>query len=253
MNLAQITPLILTWNEEANIGRVLRRLDWAARIVVVDSGSRDRTLEICREFPQLEIFERSFDTFASQCNFGLGLVKTPWVLSLDADYLLTPELVDEMKGLPDDPEAAAYFVSLLYCIEGTPLKGSLLPPRPVLFRLGSAHYVEDGHAHRLIVQGPTDALRAGIWHDDRKPLVRWLEAQNRYAAQEARKLQTTPWRELGWPDRIRRWVVVAPILVPLLAYIRGAIFDGRRGLFYVFQRLLAEVVLSIYLLEKPLE
>jgi len=251
MNLAHITPLVLTWNEEANIGRTLRRLDWAPRVVVIDSGSQDRTSEICREFPNVEIFVRPFDTHANQWNFGLEQIKTPWIFSLDADYLLSPELMDEIRNLSDSPGVVAYGFPLLYCIEGRPLKGTLLPPRLALFRLDSARYIQDGHTQLLVAKGPTAALRDGIWHDDRKPLARWLEAQSRYAALEEKKLRDTPWRELNWADRIRQWVVVAPVIVPLLAWlVRGAIFDGRRGLFYVFQRLLAEVILSLYLLAR---
>lgn len=251
MNLAQITPVILTWNEEANIERTLRRLDWAARVVVIDSGSKDRTLEICRQFPNVEVFIRSFDTHTNQWNFGLDQASTPWVFSLDADYLLTPELMDEIKGLPEGSGVAAYAVSLRFCVEGTPIRRSLLPPRLALFRRDAARYVQDGHTQTLLAHGPLVKLKSGIWHDDRKPLARWLEAQGRYATLEAQKLRSRPWSELGWADRIRQWVVVAPILVPLLAYVRGAILDGRRGLFYVFQRMLAEVILSLCLLEKP--
>ena len=251
MNLNQITPVVLTWNEEANIGRTLRRLDWAARVVVIDSGSSDRTLQDCREFPNVEVFVRPFDNHTNQWNFGLDQVKTLWVFSLDADYLLTPELMDEIRRLPESADVAAYLVPLLFCVEGTPLRGSLLPPRLALFRRDAARYVQDGHTQTLSVQGPLLKLQSGIWHDERKPLARWLEAQSRYAALEVQKLRSTPWRELGWPDRIRQWIVVAPILVPLLAYLRGAILDGRRGLFYVFQRMLAEVILSLSLLERP--
>ena len=63
--------MILTLNEEANIGRTLAKLTWAERILIVDSGSTDRTLEIVRQFPQAEVIRRDFDTAAVQCNCGL--------------------------------------------------------------------------------------------------------------------------------------------------------------------------------------
>ena len=84
----QITPLILTCNEAANIRRTLSKLDWADRIVIIDSGSIDETLEIVCEYPQAEIIYRPFENFADQCNFGLAQISTPWVLSLDADFLM---------------------------------------------------------------------------------------------------------------------------------------------------------------------
>ena len=87
MNLAEITPLILTWNEEANIGRTLEGLTWAARIVVVDSGSTDGTAALVARHPNAELVYREFDNHAAQWNFGLDQVDTPWVLALDADYV----------------------------------------------------------------------------------------------------------------------------------------------------------------------
>lgn len=253
MNPAQITPVILSWNEEANIGRTLQRLGWAKRVVVIDSGSKDRTLEIIGQFPNVEVFIRPFDTHTLQWNYGMAQAGTPWILSLDSDYLVTEEVRKEIEALPESSDVVAYWIPLLYCVEGRPLKGSLLPPRLALFRHDAAHYVQDGHTQMLEAHGPTASLQNGIWHDDRKPLARWLEAQIRYAALEAEKLRGKTWGELGWPDRIRRMIVVAPILAPLLAWLRGAMFDGRRGLYYVLQRMLAEVVLSLYLAERPAE
>src|SRR5512143_2622752 len=91
----RITPLILTWNEEANIARTLDKLRWAREVVVVDSGSTDGTRAICESFPNVRVVVRPFDSHAAQWNFGLketGIV-SDWVLALDADYVLTDDLV----------------------------------------------------------------------------------------------------------------------------------------------------------------
>src|SRR5438874_9071033 len=101
--LESITPLILTYNEAANIQRVLDKLVWARRILVIDSGSTDETLEIIKKYPLVEVINHPFAEFASQCNFGLAHVGTPWVLSMDADYELSDELVSELRLLaPQD-------------------------------------------------------------------------------------------------------------------------------------------------------
>ena len=71
MNLDDITPLILTHNEEANIDRALRSVSWAKRVVVVDSGSADATAEIVAEHDNAEFISRAFDHHAAQWNFGL--------------------------------------------------------------------------------------------------------------------------------------------------------------------------------------
>ncbi|WP_309738664.1 glycosyltransferase, partial [Chamaesiphon sp. OTE_20_metabat_361] len=89
MKIEYITPLILTYNEVPNIQRTLQKLDWATEIIVIDSYSEDRTLEILKSYPKIKIFQRKFDTHAQQWNYGLEQVKSEWVLSLDADYVLT--------------------------------------------------------------------------------------------------------------------------------------------------------------------
>ena len=86
--LSQITPVILTYNESANIGRTLACLSWATRVIVLDSGSSDDTETTARTFGNVEWQQRPFDTHAAQCNFVLeqsGL-NSAWVLFLDADY-----------------------------------------------------------------------------------------------------------------------------------------------------------------------
>jgi glycosyltransferase involved in cell wall biosynthesis len=217
--LEQITPLILTYNEVPNIGRTLERLTWAKRIVVIDSFSDDATLEILNSYPQVEVFQRQFDHFAEQCNYGLSQVQTGWVLSLDADYILSNELIEELHSLPDHLTKDAYFVKFKYCVFGIPLRGTLLPPRKVFYRKDKAIYLEDGHAHRVQVTGDYGYLAGYISHDDRKSLSRWLQSQDRYLLIEAQKLLATPKSELSFGDRLRKQKVIAPIVILLYCLI----------------------------------
>ena len=71
-----ITPLIITYNEEANLPRVLSKLSWAKRIVIIDSGSTDETIQLASRIPQVQVVRRTFDTFAQQCNYGLSQITT---------------------------------------------------------------------------------------------------------------------------------------------------------------------------------
>jgi glycosyltransferase involved in cell wall biosynthesis len=75
--LDQITPMLITYNEAANIRRSLDKLVWARRILVIDSGSEDETIEMARAYPQVDVIHHSFKDFASQCNFGLTQVASP--------------------------------------------------------------------------------------------------------------------------------------------------------------------------------
>ena len=253
MILDDITPIIITWNEAPNIGRTLKKLTWARDIVVIDSGSTDDTLSIVAGFPQARVVSRSFDSFAGQCNFGLGQVKTEWVLSLDADYLLTDELVDELRTLDAKEDVAGYTARFVYCVHGRPLRASLYPPRAVLYRRQLAQYEDDGHGHRVAIRGATAMLGACIRHDDRKPMSRWLASQDKYARLEAKKLLSLPPERLHFNDRLRRTIVLGPVLVLFYTLlVRGVILDGWHGWFYAFERMLAELMLSLRLLETRL-
>lgn len=248
--LLEITPLILTYNEQPNIGRTLERLTWANDVVVVDSGSTDATLEIARSFPSVRIVQRPFDSFAGQCNFGLEHVTSPWVLSLDADYLLSEDLVRELESLTPDGDTAGYRAAFKYCVRGRPLRATLYPPRVVLYRRERARYRDEGHGHRVEIDGVVESLRSAIYHDDRKPLRRWLVEQNRYMITESRYLLRTPASELSVQDRLRRWIVIAPAVVFVYTLLaKGLILDGWRGWFYVAQRTFAEMLLSFRLAE----
>jgi glycosyltransferase involved in cell wall biosynthesis len=248
--LESITPLILTYNEAPNIGRTLRQLTWARRIVVIDSYSTDETLEILSRFPQVQVYQRTFDTFASQCNVGLRQITTEWVLSLDADYAITDELIEEIKRLQPDESVNSYWAEFKYCIFGEPLRGALYPPRKVLYRCNKAIYEDDGHAHRVYVEGETARLASFILHDDRKPLSRWLGSQDRYMIQEAEKLRETQWGQLGLGDLIRRSKIFAPFIVLFYCLvIQRGILDGWTGWYYALQRVLAETLLAIRLIE----
>jgi glycosyltransferase involved in cell wall biosynthesis len=256
MNLDDITPLILTFNEAPNIERCLDALRWARRVVVVDSRSTDETVPLIEGYANAQVFERLFDEHSRQWSFGLHEtgIETEWVLSLDADYQCPPELIDELTRLEPPPDVTAYRASFTYRILGHALRGNVYPPVSVLFRRTRCRYVQDGHTQRLqVAHGRTADLNARIIHDDRKSLARWLVSQSNYMDLEVQKLGRSSFRELGWADRLRTMILFAPWLMPLYCLlVRGGILDGWAGLHYAWQRMLAEGLLSLKLLERKL-
>jgi glycosyltransferase involved in cell wall biosynthesis len=253
--LDQITPLILTYNEAPNIGRTLERLEWARDIVVVDSLSDDDTLKIVESFPQVRVFQRKFDTHLNQWSFGLKEtgITSEWVLALDADYLFTSDLIEELKTLKPEPNTCGYRARFIYCVNGKPLKGSAYPPVTVLYRRDSAEYIQDGHTQRIEVKGEVRELASPILHDDRKSLAHWVRSQSRYMKLEAEKLNRARFDQLGWADRVRKARLFAPFLMFLYClFVKGVILNGRVGIYYAFQRTFAEFMLSLYLFEQDL-
>ncbi|HXH41310.1 MAG TPA: glycosyltransferase family 2 protein [Thermoanaerobaculia bacterium] len=246
--LDRITPLILTRDEEANIGRTLAQLAWAREVVLVDSLSSDDTVAIAGRFPNVRVVARPFDSHAAQWDFGVRQVTTDWVLTLDADYFVPEAFVRELASLQPPPDVVGYEVTFLYAMGGRPLRSALYPPRPVLLRLGAFEVWQDGHTQRVRVQGRVERLRTSLIHDDRKDLRRFIERQRKYMRQEAAKLRATSWNALPTAGRIRKLRIVAPAAT--LCYVlfaKRAILDGRAGLRYAIERFLAEAILSIEL------
>jgi hypothetical protein len=203
-------------------------------------------------FSNVRVVSRPFDNHTAQWNFGLDQIETDWVLTLDADYRCPDELPSELAALPE--KDAIYLASFRYCILGKPLRGTLYPPRAVLFNARRLRYVEDGHTQLLDVESqPTRMLSSRLLHDDRKPLTVWHAAQVRYAELEVKKLLETPKQQLGWKDRLRCWYVVAPVLTLFYClFVKRLILDGRAGLYYTVQRVYAELLLGLTLLDRKL-
>lgn len=249
MLLDDITPLILTRDEEANIGRTLQQLTWAKEVLVLDSFSADKTLEIASLSPNVRILQRAMDTLAGQSNYGVGQVRTPWLLLMDADYFVPADLTEELRQLDPPAGVSAYRARFTYLVNGRPLRASLYPPRPVLLRRDHVEVWQDGHAHRTRVDGEIGDLATAILHDDRKTFRRFVERQKLYMRQEAEKLRHSDFRALNLAGRIRRLIVVAPVAVLLhTLFVRGLILDGLPGLRYAYERFVAELVLSVELL-----
>lgn len=252
----KVTVLILTYNESANIVRSLSALSRFQEVVVLDSGSSDKTAELAASFRNVRLLTRLFDDHATQWNFGLyetGITR-PWVLALDADYLVPEQLVDEVAGLIPDVSTSGYKVSFRYCINGRPLSAALYPEHVVLFRRDRGRYVQHGHTQRLLVEGQIETLSAKIDHDDRKPLARWLQSQQRYANLEAGYLLSLPREKLRFVDRIRLTGILGPPMVFFYTLIvKRCIFDGAPGWFYVLQRTLAELIIAIEIVDRRLK
>lgn len=250
--LENVTPLILTYNEARNIGRVLEKLYWAKDIVVVDSFSTDETVAIVSRFKKVHLFQRTFDSHSNQWNFALNEtgITSDWILALDADYILTDELIEEIKTLKPDQSTSGYTACFTYYSLGRPLRCSLYPPATILYRKSAARYIQDGHTQKLAAQGVVKSLTAKVLHEDRKLFRIWLAAQRRYAKLEAIKLRTHAYATLSWPDKVRRLIFLAPFSVFIYCFVaKGLVWDGLPGFWYSFQRMTAEFLLSFYLIK----
>lgn len=256
MNLDEITPLVLTYNEAPNIEACLDSLSWAREILVLDSGSTDQTALLASRFSNARVLQRAFDSHANQWNFGCSQagIATPWILSMDADYRVTKELRQEIEAVKPTELTSAFEMRFRYCIFGKQLRGSLYPPSPLLFLRDRCRFRQVGHTQRLDVSaGEVVPLHSYVLHDDRKSVSRWLQSQSNYMDLERAKLASSKPSELRVRDSLRRWILPAPFMALFYAlFVRGVILDGKSGLFYALQRFVAELILSLKLLEQKL-
>jgi glycosyltransferase involved in cell wall biosynthesis len=250
--LDQITPVLLTYNEEENIGRTLSRLRWAKDIVVVDSGSTDGTLNILTAFPNLRVFKRQFDTHAKQWQYAVEetQIATDWILRLDADYQVSDALVSELTRLDPNAPVNAYRSGFDYAIFSQNLFSSLYPANTILLRKDKFSVWDRGHTEAWDVEGPVATLSGRVLHDDWKPTEQWMIGQTRYMQRE---LESSREGRAG----LVRWLRLRPPLMPLIAFIyclfgKGLIVNGRAGIFYALQRMVAEAILSLMVLEARL-
>lgn len=169
------------------------------------------------------------------------------MLSLDADYEISDEFINEIESLGPSDEVVGYRAGFVYRMNGRPLRGTLYPPRTVLYLRDAARYHNEGHGHRVSLDGPVGSLESKIFHDDRKPLSRWIASQKKYAEKEADYLLSRADEELTTTDKIRRMGFPAPFLVFFYAYfIKRCVLDGRAGIEYTLQRVFAEILIAVH-------
>jgi glycosyltransferase involved in cell wall biosynthesis len=223
----KISVVVITRNEEASIGRCLRSVDWADEIVVLDSGSTDRTVEIAAGLKARTSVTTDWPGFGRQKNRALGLATGDWVLSLDADESVTPELRDEiLAAVAADRGIAAYEIPRLSSYCGRFMRhGGWWPDHVVrLFRRGSARFSDDLVHERLIVDGRIGRLRNHLVHYAFENLEEVLDKVNRYSTSGAQMARA----------RGRRGSLSSAVLRGLWAFVRtyflkAGFLDGRQG------------------------
>jgi len=251
-----ISVLILTLDEEVNLAGCLDSVAWCDDVVVLDSFSRDRTVDIARE-RGVRLYQRAFDNYANQRNFGLRALeyRHPWLLMLDADERVPDDLRVEMEAAT---RAAGDKVALFSMRRRDHLFGRWIPRSsgyPTWFgrlvRVGRA-WVQRPINEEFHADGEVASLQGHLDHYPfNKGFSAWIEKHDRYSTMEARlrALETGKderWRGLFAPDPSRRrraqkvWLNGMP-LRPLvvfagLYFIKGGVLEGRAGLTFSLLR-----------------
>jgi glycosyltransferase involved in cell wall biosynthesis len=238
-----ITPVILTYNEEPNIAATLSALAWASRVVVVDSGSIDRTAEIARSFPNVAWFVRKFDSHAAQWSYAVHdtSIDTGYVLALDADMRPAEGFPEELERFTEQTGHAG-IVPFEYVVQGEPLMGSIYPAQIRIFTPEDICIEQRGHTQVFSTSVPLYRFRSKLIHEDLKPFSRWLSNQLKYASLEADRIRHSSTG--GMRDRLRR-TGFSPAIWGAYAYLRsGGPFKGGASRAYAQERMVFEALLA---------
>jgi glycosyltransferase involved in cell wall biosynthesis len=222
----KVSAVIITKNGEAVIGRCLASLAWADEIVVVDSGSTDRTLDICRD-AGAKVFSADWEGFATQRNRGIDHASGDWVLALDMDEWVSEALQREIAEVTRSAQTAAvYRIPRLSSYCGRFMRHSGWWPDYVsrLFRRGAARF-EGGLVHdRLVPGGPVGRLSNPLMHEPFTDLEQVLEKMNAYSMWGAQRMHAE-----GGRSGLARAVLHALWTFFRTYVLSRGFLDGREG------------------------
>jgi glycosyltransferase involved in cell wall biosynthesis len=266
---AGVTTIITTKDEELHVARCIDSVRLLGRVVVVDGGSGDRTIEIARAHGA-DVVEHAWQGYADQKNWALAEagITTPWVLFMDADEYLTPAGRDEIHAAIRNGSAAGYLLPRAQIFLGRRLGHAWWYPdyQLRLFRADRGRF-EDRRVHEhVVVDGPESTLREPIMHENLKGLAAMIERHNRYSDLEvAELLDPAAVRREGsftgsWMDRRRAlkdrvWFRVPgrPTVRFLWLYVvKRGFLDGRQGRIYCRMIAMYDAMIDAKLAERKL-
>jgi glycosyltransferase involved in cell wall biosynthesis len=251
-----VTVMIFTLNEEVHLPSCLAALHWADDVVIVDSFSSDQTEAIARA-QGARVFQNRFTGFGSQRNWALEhcAPRHDWILILDADERVTPELAAEIARVTADApmSVGAFRLKRRLYMWGRWLRHSSLYPNWVvrLIHRDRVRYEDRGHAETQMVKGEVRELEHDLIDENLRSIDEWFERQNRYAQKEAEyelaqddadRAAGRGWRDLMSSDPLARRAALKRLSrrLPLRAtvyffysyVIRRGFLDGRDGLVF---------------------
>ena len=184
-----LTAIVLTLNEEKHLADCLASLRWAPRVVVFDCFSTDGTLEIARA-AGAEVLQRAWDNFAGQRNAALAAVQSEWVLFVDADERVTPDLAQEIQAALARPQAGWWIPRHNYLFGRLTLHAGWYPDYQLrLFRRQQARYDPSRPVHELVeLEGEAGYLASPFVHLNYDHVAEFIAKQKSYAAYDARRL-----------------------------------------------------------------
>lgn len=232
----KLTVIIPTLNEEKDLPETLKSLALLnSEIVVVDSGSSDKTQEIAKKFGAKFVFH-AFESFDRQRNFGDSVATGDWILSLEADVTVSPELAKEIISAITTKSFAAYYISRLNNIWGKDILHTDWSPKDDthiwLYRKGSGSWVSDVHEEYHLQKGQVGYLKNYLHHKNYETVSEFIEKLDKYSEIATKRKQIFP---NYWPLRefFKRY------------FYKLGFLDGYHGLFLSYLQSIYYLTLSV--------
>lgn len=191
LHTPKVSAVIITYNEEAIITETLSRLWWCDEVVIIDSSSTDNTAVICNEYG-CKVFTRTFKGFGEQKKYGVSKAKNDWILCIDADEILTDELVEELKKELSQPEIKytgfAIPRNLVFMNKvfkwGKESRSSVIR----LFNKNAGNWDGAVVHERVVLNGETKILKNKLLHYSYNDYSQFINKINLYSSLGAKKL-----------------------------------------------------------------
>lgn len=224
MNLSDVSVIVTTFNEEANVARCLSNLHGFGEIIIVDSFSSDRTVEIARSFPAI-IYTRPYLSAAHQKNWALDQVRSDWVFILDADEAATDELIDEIAGLAADG-ADGYWIRRESEYLGAPIRHCGWQRDKVLrlFRRSAGRYEERAVHEEVGLSGRIPILVNRLKHYPYRRVDQHFEKIEQYSTRGARD-----YIDGGGSMALVNMLLHPPFRFLRMYILQRGVLDGSRG------------------------
>jgi glycosyltransferase involved in cell wall biosynthesis len=227
--ITPVSAVIITHNESRNIRRTLSRLYWCDEIVILDSYSTDETVEICREFG-CRIFFRAFDGYGTQKRHAVALAKNDWILCIDADEVLSEELIGEILGeMKEHPRCDAYSLPMNLVFLGREFRYGKESQRYFLrlFNRNTGNFNADTLHEKIEIAGKVGKMNHHILHYSYHSLQQWLEKCNRYTTMGAEGAA-----KRGRRKSLLTIIVCLPFHFTRYFFLERNILNGAQGFYW---------------------
>lgn len=266
-----VTAIVLTKNEERNISRCLAALEWVDDVVLVDSGSADRTVELAgRTRPDIRVYTHEFKDFGDQRNWALDNAspKHEWILFVDADEVVTAACAEAIRAAVGNPaDKVGFYLACRNMFLGRWIKHCTLYPswQLRLLRLGRVRFQKEGHGQREVTDGPLGYIPEPYDHHGfSKGIDEWVGRHNVYSTNEVElilRLRAEPLalRDVFSRDFVKRRRCLKRLASrmpcrPQMRFVymfimRGGFLDGKPGLVFCMLRVAHEIHITAKLAE----